>query len=146
MLVIVLFCHDMKGRDTLQIRIGIDLRQRLARLRSHHHLNVSSWARQVLAEALDRDFPEVQTTQPVPVGPPAEPFPGFRPCRLPDGSWGSAIDGPAADALPEQLAGSSIQVTARNGSSWTAIVSAIVERSPGRVAVADSGRPTANRT
>ena len=131
----------MMRRDTLQIRIGPGLRQRLDRLRSQHHVNVSSWARQTLADALDRDFPPPAAPPGAEDPPaPAAPIPGWRPCRR-DSGWGSALEGPAADSLPDNLAGSPITVTDSKGFSWTATVSAVVERSPGRITVTDSGRP-----
>ena len=121
----------MQRNAVLQVRIDPALRDRLRRLRSERHVNVSDWLRRLISDALDRELP----------APPQQPIPGWKPCRLPDGSWGSALSGPAADRLPTRLAGCSIEVTARNGSSWTASVTRVVERSPGRVAVSDSGRP-----
>lgn len=120
----------MKRNEVLQVRIDPALRDRIRRLRSERHVNVSDWLRRLISDALDRELP----AQP-------KPIPGWKPCRLPDGSWGSALSGPAADSLPNRLAGLPIKVTARNGSSWIASVTQVVERSPGRVAVSDSGRP-----
>ena len=98
---------------------------------------MSAWARQVLTEALERDFP----TDADPA--PPQPIPGWRPCRL-DNGWGSALSGPAADSLPDNFPGALIAVTDSKGFAWTATVSAVVERSPGRVTVTDSGRPRKN--
>ena len=47
----------MLRRDVFQIRIEPALRERLARLRDERHVNVSAWARDVIAAALDREFP-----------------------------------------------------------------------------------------
>ena len=142
----MLSCHDGMRRDTLQIRIDPQLREQLARLRSHHHLNVSSWARQVIAEALEQQFPELPPPAPPDPEPPArppasKPIPGWRPCRLPDGSWGSSLHDPPPDLLSQDLPGRSISVTDRSGQSWIASVSSVIELSPSRITVADSGRP-----
>ena len=45
----------MRRADVFQIRIEPELRDRLARLRDERHVNVSAWARDVIAAALDRD-------------------------------------------------------------------------------------------
>ena len=50
-------CHVMRRTDVFQIRIEPELRDRLARLRDERHVNISAWARDVIAAALDREFP-----------------------------------------------------------------------------------------
>ena len=57
------------------------LRDRLARLRDERHVNVSAWARDVIAAALDREFPADLEA------PNRQPLAGWRPCKLGDG-WG----------------------------------------------------------
>ena len=47
----------MRRTDVFQIRIEPELRDRLARLRDERHVNVSAWARDVIAAALDRELP-----------------------------------------------------------------------------------------
>ena len=71
---LALLCHVMQRTDVFQIRIEPELRDRLARLRDERHVNVSAWARDVIAAALDREFPadlEAPTRQ---------PLAGWRPC------------------------------------------------------------------
>ena len=60
---------------------------------------------------------------------------GWRPGRLPDGSWGSLYVGPNAEALPQELVGLTITVRARSGKSWDATITEVVERSPDRLLV-----------
>ena len=123
-------CHVMNRNDVLQIRIEPALRDRVARLREERHVKVSAWLRSLIADALVCELGSVGDA----------PLPDWRPCRL-EGGWGSALSGPAADRPAEDLAGSLIRVTDRSGNAWTATVTAVVERSSGRVVVTDSGRP-----
>ena len=60
---------------------------------------------------------------------------GWRPGRLPDGSWGSLYAGPNAEALPQERVGLTITVRARSGKSWDATITEVVERSPDRLLV-----------
>ena len=63
------------------------------------------------------------------------PLKGWRPARLPDGSWGSLYSGRNPKALPLELVGLTITVRARSGKSWDATVTEVVERSPDRILV-----------
>ena len=63
------------------------------------------------------------------------PLEGWRPARLPDGSWGSLYAGPNPEALPQELVGLTITVRARSGKSWDASITEVVERSPDRLLV-----------
>ena len=67
--------------------------------------------------------------------PEAAPLEGWRPARLPDGSWGSLYAGPDPEALPQELVGLTITVRARNGKSWDASITEVVERSLDRLLV-----------
>ena len=68
--------------------------------------------------------------------PPASaPLKGWRPGRLPDGSWGGLYMGPAPEDLPLELVGITILVRARSGKSWDATITKVVERSPDRLLV-----------
>ena len=68
--------------------------------------------------------------------PPASaPLKGWRPSRLPDGSWGGLYAGRNAKALPLELVGLTISVRARNGKAWDATITEVVERSPDRLLV-----------
>ena len=68
------------------------------------------------------------------------PLEGWRPARLPDGSWGSLYTGPNPEALPPDLVGLTISVRTRSGDSWPATVTEVVERAPDRILVRTSGR------
>ena len=118
--------------EYIQCRVDPQLRARLNRLRNERHLNVSSWLRRVIAEALDREFPPDI---------PAAPLPGWKPARLPDGSWGSLYEGDAA-ALPADLVGSLIAVQPSGEDAFTTTVLEVIERSERHVLVRDSGKPT----
>ena len=63
------------------------------------------------------------------------PVEGWRPARLPNGSWGSLYAGPDPSALPQNLVGLTISVRARSGKSWDASITEVVERSPDRLLV-----------
>ena len=65
----------------------------------------------------------------------AAPLEGWRPARLPDGSWGSLYAGPGPEALPQELGGLTIAVRSRSGTSWDATITEVVERSPDRLLV-----------
>ena len=91
---LVLLCHVMRRTDVFQIRVEPELRDRLARLRDERHVNVSAWARDVIAAALDREFPADLEA------PKRHPLAGWRPCKLDDGR-GAVLDGPDVAALAE---------------------------------------------
>ena len=63
------------------------------------------------------------------------PLEGWRPARLPDGSWGSPYVGPNPATLPQNLVGLAITVRARSGKSWSASITEVVERAPDRILV-----------
>ena len=63
------------------------------------------------------------------------PLDGWRPARLPDGSWGSLYTGTNPEALPQELGGLTITVQARSGTSWDATITGVVERAPDRILV-----------
>ena len=65
-------------------------------------------------------------------------LPGWRPAKLPDGSWGARND--AAAVLPAALTGRRIVIPDRRRHSWTAVVLAIIERTPEYVLVRDTPR------
>ena len=73
---LALRCHVMRRTDVFQIRIEPELRDRLARLRDERHVNVSAWARDVIAAALDRELPADLEA------PKKQPLAGWRPCKL----------------------------------------------------------------
>ena len=60
---------------------------------------------------------------------------GWRPARLPDGSWGSLYAGSNPNDLPQELVGLTITVRDRSGKSWDASITEVVERSPDRLLV-----------
>ena len=124
----------MLRTGVFQIRIEPELRERLARLRDERHVNVSAWARNLIAAGLDREF---QTGLDAP--PNRQPLAGWRPCKLGDG-WGAVLDGPDVAALPENPRGTPISITDSKGGSWTAEITEVVSRNRQRIVVRDSGR------
>ena len=73
--------------------------------------------------------------------PPASaPLKGWRPGRLPDGSWGGLYVGRNPKALPPDLVGLAITVRARSGKSWDATITEVLERTSDRILVRHSGR------
>ena len=136
----------------IQFRVEPELRQRLDRLRAERHINISAWLRSLLMRELDRELgpdgdppiplppPPPPTPRPPPAPPVAAPLSGWRPHRLANGDWGSIYSGDTS-ALPSELVGATIVVEARNGSSWTTKVEAVLERQADRVVVTHSGRP-----
>ena len=63
------------------------------------------------------------------------PLEGWRPARLPDGSWGNLYAGRNPKALPLELGGLTISVRARSGKAWDATITEVVERAPDRILV-----------
>ena len=117
-----------------QIRIEPELRDRLARLRDERHVNISAWARDLIAAGLDREFPDNLDA------PNRQTLAGWKPCKLTDG-WGAGLDGPDVEALPEDPRGTPISITDSRGNSWTATITEVVSRNHQRIIVRDSGRP-----
>ena len=130
----MLLRYVMRRTDVFQIRIEPELRSRLARLRDQRHVNVSAWARGVIAAALDRELP------PDLEAPKRQPLAGWKPYKLEDG-WGAALDGPGVAALPEDPRGTPISITDSRGGCWTATITEVVSRNRQRIVVRDSGRP-----
>ena len=119
----------MQRYEYIQCRVKPELRQRLARLREERGVNVSAWLRRVISEALDREFPS------------PKPISGWHPSRLPDGSRGAIFRGKTTP-LPDNLIGVPIAVRTSVGTSWTAAVLEVLERSERRVLVRHSGKPS----
>ena len=121
---------------TLLLRLPPDLHDALTRLRTERHINTSAWVRAALKSALEREGMLIDsgaTQHP-------DPLPGWRPHRLDNGEWGAIYLGDTA-ALPSELVGATIVVQARDGQTWTTIVTAVLDRSSDQVIVTDSGRP-----
>lgn len=117
----------------LRVLLDPELSARINRLRNERDINVSAWVRRLIRNALDYELPdEDQETAPAT----AAPLPGWKPARLPDGDWGARFQGNTR-TLPENLQGLVIAVTPRNGKSWEATITEVVERSPDRVLVRD---------
>lgn len=85
--------------------------------------------RRVITEALNHEFSS------------PDPIPGWHPSKLPDGSWGAVFHGNSS-ALPDNLVGVLIAVRTSVGTSWTATVLEVIERSERSVRVRHSGKPS----
>ncbi len=131
---LALLCHVMRRTDVFQIRIEPELRDRLARLRDERHVNVSAWARDVIAATLDRQFPAD------PEAPKRQPLAGWRPCKA-RRRLGRRARRPDVAALAENPRGTPISITDSRGGSWTATITEVVSRNQQRIVVRDSGRP-----
>ena len=121
----------------LHIRVSPDTRQRLHRLRTERHLNVGSWLRALIDQALDREFgpaPHAAEEPLAPVKTPPDPIPGWTPAKVKGGVWGARFQGDTR-TLPADLDGLTISVTASSGDSWNATITEVVERFPDRVLV-----------
>ena len=75
----------MLHRVPLHFRVSPETRQRLQLLRTQRHLNLGSWLRAGIDEALDREFGPAPTDANEPVAPvkaaPPEPIPGWTAAR-----------------------------------------------------------------
>ena len=134
----------MKRNEVLQIRIEPALQARLQQLRDKRHVNVSAWLRDLITAELDREFPP-PTTDPdaeprAPTGSWDDPIPGFRTCKLPDDSYGSAYHGDTSK-LPNSMRGRWIEVTDRNDATFLPQVTETISRTDKLLKVRDSGRP-----
>ena len=122
----------------IHIRVSPETRQRLQRLRSERHLNVGSWLRALIDQALDREFGPAPPAADEPVAPvkaaPPVPIPGWTPAKVKGGVWGARFQGDTR-TLPADLDGLTILVTASSGDSWNATITEVVERSPDRLLV-----------
>ena len=119
----------------LHIRVSPETRQRLERLRRERHLNVGSWLRALIEEALDGEFgpAPAEPTSPLEAALP-DPLPGWTPAKVKGNVWGARFQGDTR-TLPEDLEGLTIAVTARNGDGWKATVTEVIERSSSRILV-----------
>ena len=128
---------------SLLIRISPDIHDALTRLRTERHINTSAWVRATIKNALEGEGVLIDTAAAptVSVPPPVldAPLLGWRPHRLDTGDWGSIYHGDTS-ALPSELVGANITVQSRKGQTWTATVTAVLDRSSEQVIVSDSGR------
>lgn len=127
----------MSYEHLLHVRIPAELHNGLCRLRSERHINVSSWLRATIKNALAREGVLPNST-PSQIGSRAALL-GWQPHRLEDGSWGSIYHGDSS-SLPPELVGELIIVTDSNGDSFSTTITAVLERSSNQVVVTDSGR------
>ena len=123
----------MLHRVPLHIRVSPETRQRLQLLRTQRHLNVGSWLRALIDQALDREFGPASTAVEEPVTPvastPPDPIPGWTPAKVKGGVWGARFQGDTR-TLPADLQGLTISVTSKSGDSWDATITEVVERLP----------------
>ena len=87
-----------------------EMRRLLDRLRDEKDINVSAWVRRQLRAALEREFPDTQTTEPhesetTPDANAPEsdttPIAAWKPRRLPSGKWGAGLEGERVAGLPD---------------------------------------------
>ena len=138
MCLYVLLYGDMLHSVPIHIRVSPETRQRLQRLRTERHLNVGSWLRALIDQALDREFGPPPPAADEPLAPvkakPPDPIPGWTPAKVKGGVWGARFQGDTR-TLPADLDGFTILVTASSGDSWNATITEVVERFPDRILV-----------
>ena len=138
MCLYVLLCGEMLHSVPIHIRVSPETRQRLQRLRTERHLNVGSWLRALIDQALDREFGSAPPAVEEPLAPvkaaPPVPLPGWTPAKVKGGVWGARFQGDTR-TLPADLQGLKISVTASSGDSWNATITEVVERFPDRLLV-----------
>ena len=136
---------------TLRIRLTPDLDDALDRLRTEHQTNISAWVRTAIAQRLERDRTGRQVAaarrppaarapdppQPAEL-PAAEPISGFRPCLLPDDTWGAHWRGDTS-TLPPDLERRRIEVKTGDGSRHVTTILEVVQREDDFVQVRDAG-------
>ena len=138
MCLYVLLCDVMLHSVPIHIRVSPETRQRLQRLRTERHLNVGSWLRALINEALDREFGSASAAVEEPAGPvkaaPPDPIPGWTPAKVKGGVWGARFQGDTR-TLPANLQGLTISVRTSSGDSWISTVTEVVERFPDHILV-----------
>ena len=138
MCLCVLLCGDMLHSVPIHIRVSPDTRQRLQRLRTERHINVGSWLRALIDQALDREFGPPPTAAEEPLAPvkaaPPVPLPGWTPAKVKGGVWGARFQGDTR-TLPANLQGLTISVRTSSGDSWISTVTEVVERFPDHILV-----------
>ena len=138
MCLYVLLCGDMLHSVPIHIRVSPETRQRLQRLRTERHLNVGSWLRALIDQALDREFGPPPPAAEEPVAPvkaaPPVPLPGWTPAKVKGGVWGARFQGDIR-TLPTDLDGLTISVRTSSGKSWDATITEVVERFPDHILV-----------
>ena len=158
----------MQAEPTVRFRVDPEMRRLLDRLRDEKDINVSAWVRRQLRAALEREFPDVATTEatepdptpietpealepdPTPIETPEtlEPDPtpieGWKPRRLSDGDWGAILEDERVAELPDNdhLLGFPIIVTSSKGDSWDTTIDEVVSRTESSIVIRTSGRPS----
>ena len=146
---------ERKRRTRQMILIGSDVKKK-----ADQDSRTRLWLLHALDEALDRPqhrelfdlppnkeenekaIPDTAAAPTISAPPPVldAPLSGWRQDRLDNGEWGSIYLGDTF-ALPSDLVDAHITVQSRKGETWTATVTAVLDRSSERVIVTDSGRP-----
>ena len=140
------YVFTVTAEPALRFRLDPKTRRVLDRLRDERHVNISSWARKHIQDALRAEFPdefpeaadetpETPTPEPLPL-----PIPGWRPRKIDEGKagkdeWGAALKEPDVAQLPKELLGIQITVTTASGKSWTGTIEEVVSRSEDLVVV-----------
>ena len=142
------YAFTVSAENALRFRLDPKTRRLLDRLRDERHVNLSSWARKHIRNALRVEFPdEFQDHEDRPeetageTPEPQQPIPGWKPRKVGKDEagrdvWGAALQGPEVARLPDELLGIEITVTATTtGKSWTGPIVEVVDRSEDLVVV-----------
>ena len=141
------YVFTVTAEPALRFRLDPKTRRLLDRLRDERHVNISSWARKHIQDALRAEFPDEfpetadETPEPQAPEPQQQPIPGWRPRKIGKDKagkdeWGAALKEPDVARLPKELHGIQITVTAATtGKSWTGTIEEVVSRSEDLVVV-----------
>ena len=148
------YTFTVSADHALRFRLDPKTRRLLDRLRDERHVNISSWARKHIQNAIRVEFPEEfqdHEDQPEKTGgetpEPQQPIPGWKPRKVGEDEagrdvWGAALQGPEVARLPDELQGIQIIVTpVSTGVPWTTAITEVVSRSEEDVVVRHAGRP-----
>ena len=152
------YAFTVSAENALRFRLDQKTRRLLDRLRDERHVNLSSWARKHIRNALRVEFPdEFQDQEDRPeetageTPEPRQPIPGWKPRKVGKNEagrdvWGAALQGPEVARLPDELRGIQIIVTpVSTGVPWTTAITEVVSRSEDDVVVRHAGRPRDDR-
>ena len=72
--------------------------------------------------------------------PTASAYRGWKPEKLPDGSWGAVFPDPAGKTLPDPLVGATIVVRTRDGDQWSTKIKEVIDQNDTGILVRTEGR------
>ena len=121
------------------------------RIAEHHRPLLDRWRNRIAAGTTtpppETSPPPKTTPPPETTAPPAaSAHGGWKPHRLPDGSWGAAFPDPAGKNLPDPLVGAAIVVRTSRGDEWITKITEVIEHSDAELFVRTEGRQDTGRS